>query len=385
MKVNSPRRRQVKSGGKLLPGACVFIIITFVLVSNNFLSVNQVQLRALYTPFENVSQPQFSQVVYKYIPSAIEDYLFQQAEKLGYNETSDEKKASGCAVWKDPEASPIYSELQTFQSELEDYNNRLLNFNGTVKDLRKHLNDPEICNTLELHEDGLPGIFKSGSLSRSSSGFVEPLLPPLRHPMFCTSGRPRKTIYSLAYLVHDFAAMCRKLKPTSRTVLIDMGASLEFHATAEQPAIYLTSLFHKFGFRFDHIYAYEITPNEPAKVFAAIPDELRAAYHWINVGVDADPSSGSNPLKMLLDNYNEDDFIIIKLDIDTAHIEVPLAYQLLEDDRYSRLVDSFYFEHHVHMKEMQMYWTHTMTGSIQNSFKLFRGLREKGIPAHYWV
>jgi hypothetical protein len=116
-----------------------------------------------------------------------------------------------------------------------------------------------------------------------------------------------------------------------------------------------------------------------------VPDDLKAAYHWINIGVDADPNSGSNPLKMLLQNYDEDDFIIIKLDIDTSHVEVPLALQLLEDDRYAKLVDSFYFEHHVYLKELEKSWGSSMGDSVQNSLKLFRGLREKGIPAHSWV
>jgi hypothetical protein len=195
----------------------------------------------------------------------------------------------------------------------------------------------------------------------------------------------RKYLMSLEYLVHDFAAMCRQLKPTSRTVLIDMGASLDFHASDVQPAVYLTSLFRKFGFRFDHIYAYEISPKKPAQVFERVPDELKAAYHWINVGVESDPNSGLNPLKMLLENYDEDDFIVIKLDIDTAHVEVPLANQLLEDDRFARLVDSFYFEHHVFLKELENNWGGSMADTVHNSLKLFRGLREKGIPAHYWV
>jgi hypothetical protein len=231
-----------------------------------------------------------------YHASEIEDYIMQEAQRLGYNETLPENRARGCDIFKDPSVSTIYSQLQSFRSELDDYNKRLKNFKGTVKDLRKHLDDPGMCESLELHKEGLPGIFRSGSLSQTStSGFVEPLLPILRHPNFCFD---RKQLMSLDYLVHDFAVMCRKLKPTSRTVFIDMGASLDFHKGTVQPNVYVTQLFQKFGFRFDHIYAYEVKHKEPAQVFEKVPDELKAAYHWINVGVSSDPKSGLNPLKM---------------------------------------------------------------------------------------
>ena len=53
------------------------------------------------------------------------------------------------------------------------------------------------------------------------------------------------------YLVHDFEYnMCRKLKRTSRLVLLDMGASLEFHGSLA-PIMTLLKQYEKFGFVFD--------------------------------------------------------------------------------------------------------------------------------------
>lgn len=96
-----------------------------------------------------------------------------------------------------------------------------------------------------------------------------------------------------------------------------------------------------------------------------------------------------NPIKYILRNFNEDDLIIFKLDIDTGSIEVPLAYQLLEDDSVKGLIDHFYFEHHVNMKEMAPWWggkvINTMEGTIKESLELMNGLREKGIGAHFWI
>ena len=319
----------------------------------------------------------------RYIPASAEAYVMAHSKELGFHNKTE--KPPTCRIWLDQSVAPtIHDDLLDYKSELAEYKKRVDAFQP-IGDLRHHLDDGEedVCQTVELHEDGLMGIFnKSKQLSYSSSGYVEPLLPPLRHPEFCTS---KRYLLDLSYMVHDFGAMCRKMKPTSRTILVDMGASLLFHGKESSPAIYLTQLYTKFGFPFDHIYAYEIKPTPPERVFQKVPEELLASYHWINLGVSSDPESRLNPLKMILNKYNEDDLIIVKLDIDTSFIEVPLARQLLEDDRYSRLIDQFYFEHHVHLREMTPYWTQSMNGSFAESLELFSGLREKGIPSHSWV
>ena len=36
---------------------------------------------------------------------------------------------------------------------------------------------------------------------------------------------------------------------------------------------------------------------------------ILAAYHWINVGVEADTKSIMNPLKMIFDNFNKDEYV----------------------------------------------------------------------------
>lgn len=324
-----------------------------------------------------------------YQPAPIEQYVIDNAVRLGLDATAvDATTAPSCAVLKNKTISPHYDTLHQYIQELQQYSDLVEKFQP-VKDLRRRL-DPamDVCQTVELHRDGLQALFPSGQLSLdvANNGYMEPLLPPLRHPLYCLSPGVWQDILRLDYLVHDFGALCRKLKPTSRTVFIDMGASLQFHGRTQSPAVHLVELFRKFGVPFDHIYAYEQTQIKPDQVFQKVPDHLRAAYHWINVGVDADPNSSLNPLKMLLENYDKDDLVVIKLDIDHSSIELPLAMQLLEDERYSGLVDHFYFEHHVNQLELKPAWDKDgMEGSIQESLQLFQGLRKKGIAAHYWV
>ena len=85
--------------------------------------------------------------------------------------------------------------------------------------------------------------------------------------------------------------------------------------------------------------------------------------------------------------FDEDDFIVLKLDIDSPDIELPLAKQILEDKDgiYGKLIDQFYFENHVKIAEMRDIWGNETQGTVKDTLDLFYGLREKGIPAHFWV
>ncbi|EEH50850.1 uncharacterized protein MICPUCDRAFT_54821 [Micromonas pusilla CCMP1545] len=186
------------------------------------------------------------------------------------------------------------------------------------------------------------------------------------------------------YLVHDFKTLCSKLSRTSRTVFVDLGASLVFH-TGEPPTLSLIKLYQKFGFYFDHIYAYELTQGNVTELYDSLPAEWLSSYHWINAGVELDPSSALNPLSLLIKSFRPEDFIVLKLDVDNPEIELSLVKQILETPALHSLIDQFYFEHHVRLEELRGPWGATVRGSVSDSLLLFQKLRMKGIPAHFWV
>jgi len=104
-------------------------------------------------------------------------------------------------------------------------------------------------------------------------------------------------------------------------------------------------------------------------------------------GVNEKEGDRLNPLNSILQKYKEDDFIVFKLDIDINSIELPLAQQLLAggvNGMYHRLIDQFYFEHHVHLSEIAYAWNETMEGTIKDTLDLLYGLRSKGITSHFW-
>lgn len=232
----------------------------------------------LSTSGDGVKQP------YQYNPSPLEKHFIDNAEGLGLLEN---ELVSTCPIVFN-ESSPVNDQMHRYFDELNIYNEAMKQFQPIPYDIRKQIkpggtNIELICNDTKLHPDGLHGIFKSLSLSSSSnSGGMEPLLPTLRSHKICSNRR--KNLISMEYLVHDFYSMCKTLKRHSRLIFVDMGASLEFHRGAESPAVYINKIFNKFGFQFDHIYAFEITKTEPNAVYERVPDHLMDSFHWINVG-----------------------------------------------------------------------------------------------------
>lgn len=93
-----------------------------------------------------------------------------------------------------------------------------------------------------------------------------------------------KNLMSLDYLIHDFHSICKRLRRHTRTVFVDMGASLAYHHRIDSPAVYINKIYRKFGIHFDHIYAYEITPTKPEDAYAKVPEEMMSSFHWINLG-----------------------------------------------------------------------------------------------------
>lgn len=316
-----------------------------------------------------------------YIPAAIEQWIMTNLHSLGWEENAT--NPDSCSIFHN-QTCEIYSELHQYIQDLADYHTAVEKFKGFNVDQTDYTDlrflPKEKCDMVRLHPRGLEGMFHDQFLSRTRKGLVEPLLTPMRHPMYCFN---RMRLMDMKYMVHDFEAICRNLKPDARTVLIDMGASLDFHK-GDVPIYYLLDLYKKFGITFDHIYAFELKKKDPEDVYKAIPDSLMTSYHWINVGISPKVGDKLNPFHSILHQFNKNDFVVVKLDVDTASVEVPLAFQLLNDTSVHSVVDQFYFEHHVHAFPISENWRTSMRGSIKDTFELFTSLRKSGIPSHFW-
>ena len=171
-------------------------------------------------------------------------------------------------------------------------------------------------------------------------------------------------------------------------ILMDLGASI-FHGWQEKPdavgAKWVVDRFARFGIRFDRIFMFEYTTYAPKKIFSDLSHEMLSTISYFNVGVEASKNSSFNPWNVLKSIAKADDFVVVKLDIDTPNIENALIDQVIQDDSISSIIDEMFYEHHVNIKAMHRFWhTERSRLTLNDSYSIFRQLREKGIRMHSW-
>jgi len=363
----------------------------------------------------------------QYIPATSEQHVI---------ETRNNDSNSGCQIWNTP--SKLRDDLRLWRRELGTYTDAINLKKEFAPDVRRLFNEDlsnkeEVCwqyadpqrffvasragagslsdpKTVEVKQSlrgrGLtssePGPtlmeeYFNGSQQLSylpKYGYMEPLVPPLRHPDMCIPGNPPGFyMATMDFMIEDFGHICRhQLQKNTRNVFLDLGATYNFNSDvidSNSPAIRAIEKYRRNGIHFDHIYAYEIRQWDTEVVYKTIPTHMQGPLHWLNTGITGEENHQHNPWTMLAKNFGPDDFVVVKLDIDTVSVEWPLFQQLLNTPQIQELVDIFYFEHHVKMDEMQTFWGSHSSGStkgtIAESLELFQALRKAGVAAHYWI
>ncbi|TPX18562.1 uncharacterized protein E0L32_002419 [Thyridium curvatum] len=147
--------------------------------------------------------------------------------------------------------------------------------------------------------------------------------------------------------------------------------------------------YHARGQKFDRFIAVEVEILNDTQVYEQVPEDLIGIYTLMNVGLTMGGDK-LNTLNMIKRLVHPEDFLVFKLDIDSAPIEEPIVQSLLADDpeNGSALIDELMFEHHVNFYPMNSPWglspTSKESGDLLTSYNLFRDLRKKGIRAHSW-
>ena len=176
-------------------------------------------------------------------------------------------------------------------------------------------------------------------------------------------------------------------KEGSQKILFDLGSSY-FNGFDEQTtdtSVVGTRWFYEYfrlhSLRFDRIIAFEATECKPQAYWNQIPDDVMGLLTFINRGVET--TGKFNPWNILKSIAKVDDYVIIKLDIDTPTLENDLINQVLNDTSISSLIDEMFFEMHVTVSEMIRYWGRP-DNRLKDTYVLFRKLREVGIRMHSW-
>ena len=169
-----------------------------------------------------------------------------------------------------------------------------------------------------------------------------------------------------------------------RALLFDMGGSRFMHA---QGGRWIQRKFSRMGIHFDHVYVWEAYPTYTSEYFEGAPADALHRVHFFGWPVTDSLDSDSNPFTLVKKFATPEDFVAVKLDIDAAALELSLVTQLLEDVELHPLVDEFFFEHHVSIRDFD-HWTKESLGpapgTLIDSYRIFKGLRDVGIAAHSW-
>lgn len=170
----------------------------------------------------------------------------------------------------------------------------------------------------------------------------------------------------------------------SRVYLFDIGCSYyrSTNGVIFDGGKWLVDQFELRNIAFDKIFGFEFTVMNSREFWLQIPEHLMATYTLINVGVTSEMYSRFNPLTLLHRMSTAQDYVVLKLDIDTPAIETVLMAQI--EMFYMDLVDELFFEHHVDTPPMHNYWGSEEAGNIADSYAMFLRLRNKGVRAHSW-
>ncbi|CAF1357970.1 unnamed protein product [Didymodactylos carnosus] len=171
----------------------------------------------------------------------------------------------------------------------------------------------------------------------------------------------------------------------SKTILFDLGSSY-FASWKSNTAAGSTKWFYEYlkhrSIKPDRIIAFEQAALITQTAWEQLPDDVFPIYTLINVGCSSQ-NNKFNPWKTLLAIAKPQDYVIIKLDIDTSSIELPLVEQIIRNTNISSLIDEMFFEHHVTVNEMKGSWGEP-PGTLKDSYRNFTLLRRKGIRMHSW-
>jgi hypothetical protein len=247
---------------------------------------------------------------------------------------------------------------------------------------------------------------------------IEPLHGVARHPFGVEDCAPNATGHSqdpfnLTYLlVHND---CGRQKgngtngqPKPRVLLFDMGASMGFKGI---PSGIPTSVVEG-GFISPSLplfwKLYKDRCLEPDAVFCwELDKRVTGSEWWGDLGPEVrhkvrffeapvmegelhEAMAGTrNPnsfLQMLQSVARPEDFVAVKLDIDTPAIEQTVIGTLTQRPDLAALIDELFFEYHFHFDNLDIGWGPIPVSiSVDAALATMHRLRELGIRAHFWV
>lgn len=174
---------------------------------------------------------------------------------------------------------------------------------------------------------------------------------------------------------------------THHTTVLDLGSSYVSSwqgVSAFASGTWFYQTYHKRGLFFDKYVAVELEALKPEEAYSQLPEDLVGVYTLINVGLTFDGVDKLDAVELIRAIADKEHFFVLKLDIDSAGLELPLAHALRDDPSLAALVNELFFQHHVDLQPLRNAWGYDLKEKIADSYDLFSKLRSNGIRAHSW-
>ena len=244
---------------------------------------------------------------------------------------------------------------------------------------------------------------------------IEPLSGVARHPLVrkaCDFPKGVETAdkFDITYLVLHNACGQRGGFDRSRggrVKFFDLGASEGFRgipggvpdATPDRgggltPSIPLFyRMYEDRCLTFDEIYGWEIdTKITPTAWWGSLPPEIRRKVHFYEVPVNegreavsgVDTPRPDSFIQFLKATVTQEDFVVVKVDIDTPAIELAIVEAIAARPELSSLIDEIFFEYHFYFDGRYIGWTETHN-DVDDALRLMLRLRQAGVRAHFWI
>ena len=226
---------------------------------------------------------------------------------------------------------------------------------------------------------------------RSYLSPIQPLVGSLRHPLFPCKD-PERVLGDRGYMLLASSIDAPYRFPSRvggtdkpKVHVFDLGASTFDQGLGGASQQWFVDKLESRGFLIDSYYAWEAAPLLAEEIYRRVPKALLPRYHYFNVPASSDVNDLANPLNTIKAVAKRDDYVVLKLDIDNSKVEMEFIEQILADSELHSLIDEFFFEHHVNFQPLNEYWrTENETMQLEDSYKIFRRLRDLGIRAHGW-
>jgi len=251
--------------------------------------------------------------------------------------------------------------------------------------------------------------------------FLEPLTGIARHPFARTgcSAVPTEqqvSIFNITYIVP--AATCDAPQPSSsgaRTLFYDLGCTIWGDGqplpagvgSGFGPSMPLfDALFREQCAPPDQIYGWEYTIHGPRAWWQHVPASARGRVHFYNVPIEEDFRSDASFSTFLKSTARREDYVVVKVDIDTPVLESTIVHGIAERPELAALVDELFFEYHFQWNHGNFGWhsgradgkvtfkvgeevgeegEHYTKDTVDDALALMSTLRKKGVATHFWI